>query len=73
LKATTLQAAIEKPEPVMLPEEDLHLIPLAITKHEKAAREGIELKSDLHKGSQTIDRFTEIGATACQKHAVDVG
>ena len=43
LKFPSFQSAIVKPESVVLPVQDLQLIPIAIAENEEAIREGIGL------------------------------
>lgn len=55
-----------QPKPVVLPLEDLQLVPLPVAKDEKARGERIQCEAFLYQYCQPVDRFAQVRATAGQ-------
>ncbi len=66
LERPAFKTAVEEPEAVMLPVQDLELVAVTIAEHEQARGEGIKPESFLHERRQTVNGFSQIGEAACQ-------
>src|SRR5690606_19240944 len=62
-KPPALQAAIVQPKPVVVPKEDLELVPPPIAKDKKTWRERVQVERLAHQRRKPVDRAPQIGAS----------
>ncbi|KRE30277.1 hypothetical protein ASG81_25390 [Paenibacillus sp. Soil522] len=60
LKSAAFQAAIEQPEAVMIPIQNLEFIAFAVAEHKETQREGGEPEAFLNDHSQSVDGLAQI-------------
>ena len=63
------QAAIVKPETIMVPLENLEFIALPIAEDEQCRGKWIQSKTDLHHRREPVDRFSHVRSAARQVYA----
>src|SRR5690554_230197 len=69
LEALPLQALVPDHEAITLPEQQLHLVTLAVAEHEDRLLEGIELHGLLNQQGQSIDLLAHVDRLATQVDA----
>src|SRR5690554_4338728 len=69
LEALPLQALVPDHEAVTLPEQQLHLVALAVAEHEDRLLEGVELHGLLNQQGQSIDLLAHVDRLATQVDA----
>lgn len=70
LKPAPLKAAIVEPEPIVLPMQNLELVPLAVAEDEETRSKRVQIEGLTHQDRQAVDRLAQVGAAAGQVHPI---
>src|SRR5690606_899409 len=66
LEAPLLKAAIIEPKPVVIPMQDLHFVPAAVTENKERRCKRIELERLAHQRHQPVNRLAHVRTAASQ-------
>ena len=64
LEASAFEASVVEPETIVIPDKDFELITSSVAEDEEAVAEEIEFEDLGDQGSEAVDGFPEIGASA---------